>query len=187
MKKLLTAIVVVSTFLVVATGCDKDKIFSGIEVDIPAAEVNLPKIAFNPLFIPLNTPADIPIPIRQAFNLDDSIRKNTNGDFSAGDVKSVKIKAITIQLLNPTDSSKLSQFNSAQLFFSSNDKPSPELDLGTINLTGAYDFISYTPASAPEMREYLNGDTLIYRIRASLNDYPKNDMSLRIKATMVAK
>lgn len=188
MKKLVFALVAfVGILCITISGCKKDKIFGGLSVDIPAADVILPPLSTLPIPIPLDTAILLPFPITQTFNLNDTMRAHTNGDFGASDVSSVVVKKISIDVMNPTATSNLSNFNSAILYLSSDANTTP-IEVATLNFTSAdYSTKVYETSNGAQICPYLTGSILNYQIKASLRALTTDTMRLSIKAVVQAK
>ncbi len=171
------------------TGCKKvlKKIFPGLDVNLPEIVVDIP-------YFPL--PPGTPVPLgevafpsyTQEFNLDSVIRLTTGDAFNSGDVSSVKVKQIDFKVANPDQQNNFSNFQSARFTFKSNTN-STAVPIAAFTFADTYiASTSYTATDdTPELRPYLNGTKLIYRVYGKLRRYPTKGLQLSVAVKVRVK
>lgn len=184
MKKVFAAILVVTVLVVAVAGCskDKDKIFPGIAIDLADVAGSVPAVPFA---LPFEVPIDT---VAQHFNLDSLVKANTNGDFSATDVKSVLIKNVTFNVTNADSANNVANFEMIRVKFYSSSK-SDVIELAQLNFPDQYaTSYTYTPGeNTPQLRPYLDGDTLYYIISGKNRRATSKALDVALKATVLAK
>ncbi|MDQ6812656.1 MAG: hypothetical protein M3040_02780 [Bacteroidota bacterium] len=191
MKKLVVLVLLLAAIAGGVGGCKKiiDSIFSGVDADVPEVTFNIPYVA---------VPAGTPVPtdersigtLTQSFDLDSTIRAKTNGQFGAGDVTSVKIKQIVMNMPNADDQNNFSNFESARFTFASNaGQNTPELEVASFMFpqanTSTMTYVA--PDNAPELRPYLNGNKLTYNVYGKLRRFTTKALTVGVKVTMKIK
>jgi len=191
MKKLTAYFVLIVLFTGAFAGCKKiiNSIFPGVDADVPEVTFNIPYYAGS---------AGLPVPageqsigsLTQSFNLDSIVKAKTNGQFGAGDVSSVKIKQMVLNMPNADDQNNFSNFESARFTFASNaSQNTPEVEVGSFTFpTTNSSTVTYTsPDNAPELRPYLNGNQMTYNVYGKLRRYPTKALTVSVKVTMKIK
>lgn len=183
MKKIGALLSVLVLFTTI-TGCKKviDKIFDGFDADVPAIEVKLP-------IIPLAPPQEIQIgSFTQRFNLDSTIKANSDNTFGAGDVKSIKVKSIQFSLLDADANNNVSNFESARFTFHSNANATP-VQIASVNFPDVYatSFTYTSDANAPELKDYLKGNELTYTVFGKIRRTTSKTLPLSIQVTLTVK
>lgn len=180
MRKLFIPVLIVALIIAVASGCKKiiRDIFQGIDADVPAFSVPIPAIPFAP-------PVELPLgSFSQQFNLDSTVRANTNNIYGAGDVSSVKVKQIVFTLSNPDTLNNISNFESARFTFSSNTK-TDTITIASITFPDTYAATyTYTPVNSPELKPYLNGTILYYNAYGKLRRRTTKELTLNLLVTL---
>lgn len=183
MKKLF-AFAACIVMLLSVTSCKKliSKIFQGFDAEVPTIQFTLPAISYvRPEEIPLIT-------FPQRFNLDSTIKANTEGAFGAGDVNSIKVKKIDFSISDADQNNNLSNFESVRFTLSSDAETNPvEIASATFPDTFATNYVYTSPASAPELRTYLNGSELYYTVYGKARRTTNKTLPLTIKVTLVLK
>lgn len=191
MKKLVAPVLLLIVVAGGFVGCKKiiSSIFSGVDADVPEVTFNIPYV-----IVPPGTP--VPADERsfgsltQSFNLDSTVRAKTNGEFGAGDVTSVKIKQIVMNMPNADEQNNFSNFESARFTFASNaSQNTPELEVGSFTFpqTNTSTITYIAPDNAPELRAYLNGNKLTYNIYGKLRRFTTKALTVGVKVTMKIK
>lgn len=184
MKKLIAVATVAVFMLTIITSCKKliSKIFNGFDADVPTIQFTLPPIPFAP-------PQEIPLgTFTQRFNLDSTIKANTDSTFGADDVSSIKIKKIIFSLSNADQNNNLANFESARFTFSSNTQTNPlEIASATFPDTYASSYTYTSPASAPELKPFLTGTELYYHAYGKARRPTSKSLKLVIQVTLTLK
>jgi hypothetical protein len=180
MKKIILTLTVVVLLVTLVSSCKKTvtQLFPGIDAQVPDVVITVPPIPFViPGEISLGT-------YSTTFNMDSIIRANTAGVFNANDVSSVKVKTITIAVLNGDNLNNLSNFNYARLTLSSNSNAA-EAEIVTINFPQQETHtITVSPTNSPDLRSYLNGNQLEYNVYGQLRRITTKTMDVRVSVTV---
>lgn len=180
MRKFFISVFIAAAIFAGLSGCKKivRSIFQGIDADIPIFSVTLPPI-------PIAPPFEVPFPrISQQFNLDSTVRVNTNNVYGADDVSSVKVKQIVFSLSDPDTLNNISNFESARFIFSSNTK-TDTVTVASINFPDTYTATyAYTPVNSPELKPYLNGSVLYYNVYGKLRRITTKPLTLSLQVTL---
>ncbi|MCW3113689.1 MAG: hypothetical protein JWR18_2085 [Segetibacter sp.] len=192
MKKLIGSVLLIALLAAAVTGCKKiiNSIFPGVDVDVPEVIFTIPA--------PPPLPPGTPVPsgeqslgsLTQSFNLDSAVKAKTNGQFGAGDVTSVKIKQIVFNMPNADQQNNFSNFESARFTFASNaSQNTPEVEVASLTFPQTNtSTVTYTaPENAPELRPYLNGNSLTYNVYGRLRRFTTKALSISVKVTMKVK
>jgi len=180
MKKLCAVVVFVTLMVASFSGCKKiiEKIFQGIDADVPAVAVTIPPI-------PVVFPFEVPLgSFPQQFNLDSTVKANTAGAFGADDVTSIKIKQIVFDLLNADSSNNISNFESARVTLSSNVN-TDTVTIASITFPDIYaSSYTYTPQNSPELKPYLNGSEMYFNVFGKIRKVTTKALNMSIKVTL---
>lgn len=160
MKKAIFALSVITLVLGSLTSCKKiiDKIFNGIDARAPDYTISIPPIpAF---FVGSELPG---AQITRPFNLDSIIKANSGGVFGINDVKSVKVKSITIRVPDADNENRLGNFEYTKVRLSSPGNSTP-VEFASFNFADtATNSITVTPTNPPELLPYLKGSEVTYQ------------------------
>lgn len=180
MKKL-CALAVMAIMLVTGfSSCKKiiSAIFPGIDAKAPDVSITVPPV----LFAPADELSLGNYTVR--FNLDSIVRANTKEVFNANDIRSVKIKSITVSALNSDNLNNLSNFEYARMALSSNTNQA-EANLVTLNFPDeATSTFTVTPESSPDIRSYLSGNELYYTIYGKMRRPTTKSLNLVVSVTL---
>lgn len=180
MRKNFISVLIITIIFAGLSACKKiiRDLFQGIDADVPAFSVPLPPIPFAP-------PNEISLgSFRQHFNLDSTVRANTNNVYGAGDVSSVKIKQIVFTLANPDTLNNISNFESARFTFSSNTK-TDTVTVASVTFPDTYAATyTYTPVNSPELKPYLDGTILNYNAYGKLRRITTKVLTLNLQITL---
>lgn len=198
-KKLLLPLFVVATTIVTISSCKKtddgpgDAGFAGFDATLSDLTFKLPPVPsfinLGGITIPISAAGEQQIPgdFRQRMDLDSLVRINTGSVFTAADVTSIKVKTMTIVGKNANPTSNLSAFETARFEFFSDFNTTP-VEVMKYSFPNVYtDSISYTPTAAPELRGYLNGKELSYRIYGKMRNGTSDTLRLSIRAIVTVK
>lgn len=192
MKKVVWLVLLVVLGAAAVTGCKKiiSSIFPGVDVEVPEVVFTIPA----PPPLPPGTPVpagEVPLgSLTQSFNLDSAVKAKTNGQFGAGDVTSVKIKQIVLNMPNADEQNNFSNFESAKLTFATNsNQNTPELEVASLTFPQTNtSTITYTaPDNAPELRPYLNGNSLTYNVYGKLRRFTTKALKINVKVSLKVK
>jgi len=180
MKKLIITVLVVVA-IVAGVSCKKiiKALFPGLDVDAPSVTVTLPAIPFAP-------PDELQITsYTQHFNLDSIVKERTSGTFNANDVGSVTIKEMVFTLTNGDEFNNLSNFESVRITLTSDSKPEPA-EVANITFPDPYTnpTYTYTPATAVDLRPYLNGTQLTYNVYGKIRRITTRPLTLSVRVTL---
>ena len=180
MKKISLVVSVFFTMTLLLSSCKKivTAIFPGIDARVPDITLTVPPILFVP-------PNEMSLGNYSAyFNLDSIVRAKTNGAFNANDISSVKVKTITITLLNNDNFNNLSNFEYARLGLTSNTM-GDEINVVTINFPDTESStITVSPDNSPEIRPYLSGNQLNYSIYGKLRRATTKPLTMVVSVTV---
>ncbi len=184
MKKIFAIAAVAIVMLTTITACRKliTKIFNGFDAEVPTIQFTLPAI-------PLAPPQEVPLgTFTQYFNLDSTIKANTDSTFGAKDVSSITIKKIDFSILDADQNNNLANFESARFTFSSNSKANPvEIASAIFPDTYATNTTYTSPGNAPELKPYLTGTELYYNVYGKARRTTSRPLKLVIQATLTLK
>jgi len=180
MRKIFLSVFIVSALFAGLFACKKiiRTLFQGIDADVPTFSLTLPAIPFAP-------PNEVPLgTYSQHFNLDSTVRANTNNVYGANDVSSVKVKQINFTISNPDSLNNISNFESVRFTFSSNTK-ADTVTIASIVFPDTYAAAyTYTPVNAPDLKPYLNGNVLYYNAYGKLRRITTKPLTLNLQVTL---
>ena len=169
--------------IVIAAGIGSCKkvvkaVFKGLDLDAPSITVEIPRIFFVP-------PDEFGFAtLTQPFNLDSVVRANTAGAFGASDVSSVKVKQMFFSISNADSENNLSNLESARVAFSSNTNPNP-VDIANITFPKNNESsFTYIPENPIELRPFLNGNELRYKVFGKARKMTSKPMTLTVRVTL---
>ncbi len=160
MKKAFLAISVTALVVSSLSSCKKiiDKIFSGIDARAPNYTISIP--AIPAILVGPELPG---AQVTRPFNLDSIIRANSGGAFGVNDVKSVKVKSITINVPDADNENRLGNFEYTKVRLSSPANSTP-VEFASFNFADtATNSITVTPTNPPELLPYLKGSEVTYQ------------------------
>jgi hypothetical protein len=186
MRKLLAIAFLLALSIVGLTGCEKLKeLFPGVEVPLPEVPITVPVgVGPTPLF-----PNGVVLPrIIKKFNLDSIVKANTNNQFGAGDVTSVKLKSLTFSITDGANqANNLSNFENIKFAFSSNINTTP-VSIADYNFADTYTTTAnIIAANSPELVSYITGNELYYDVTVKPRRTVTQSFSVIVKATVIAK
>lgn len=166
--------------LVGLTSCKKvvTALLPGIDVRIPAVTFTFPAVIIAPA-------GEVSLGSHTTqFNMDSIVRANTGGVFNADDISSVKVKSITLTVQNSDNLNNLSNFEYARLTLSSNTN-NQEAEVVRIDFPDAQlSTITATPASSPDLRNYLSGNQLQYQVYGKVRRITTKPLNLQVAVTV---
>lgn len=157
MKKSILSFSVASLLVLGMSSCEKakDKLFPSFETNAGTLLVNVPVVASTANEVALgNTTV--------SFNLDSTIKAYTNGSFSISNANSVKIKDITLTVLNGDQENNISNFESAKVTIASNANSSPAV-IASANLMDINQ-PAVINGNGTELKGYLQGGQITYNV-----------------------
>lgn len=187
MKKILLPVLVTVFAIFLSISCKKTvkAIFPGQDTPLPELQYTLDSI--YAILIPVDTLIHLPI-VEQPFNLDSTVRSNTGNVFGAGDISSVRIKQIDLNvILGANANNNLSNFSTVSFnFYSSSNSTS--INVASVNFNSSDYLSKVIPGDGtPELRPYLDGNKLYYDITLKLHKKLTHKMKFSIIATMTMK
>lgn len=158
MKNVFTAFCLV-IFVSAISSCTEEvrkKLLPTFDVAVPGIKLSIPPIKFV-------SEKELPIgSLKTPLNLDSTIKANTHGTIGANSVTSVKVKQVTIKLLNADKNNNLSNFESARMKIYNDTS---EAQILKLQFPTTYaDSINVTPANHPEISAFLKGSSLAYNL-----------------------
>lgn len=184
MKKILWTPLLAILVVAGALSCKKviKAVFPGLDVNLSEVRIEVP---INPFAPPVFSGESPTVRISQAFNLDSLIKANTLNQFGVGDVTSVKLKEMTINLENTNQNNNLKNFEYLKIGFSSNtNKKIAEIvtfNFPDVNATSA----SINGTNSPELVSYLNGRELYYDVTVKPR-YPTSQVMVAVIKAVVS-
>ncbi|MEO8415348.1 MAG: hypothetical protein ABI472_16935 [Ginsengibacter sp.] len=182
MKKLVMNFLIAGAILVHLSSCKKliAAVYGGSDVTVPEFKMTIPKIySVSPKEIPMGSYSFY-------FNLDSAVKANTGGIFGANAVNSIKIKKITIKIINPDADDNLANIDSVRVTLQSATNNIP-VELFNIGFPDTYaNTYDYTTANSPELVNYLKGNTIIYNVYGKMRRVTNKTLSMAVDATLRA-
>jgi hypothetical protein len=160
MKKAIISLCATAVILTGVTSCKKiiDKIFNGIDARAPDYSIVIPPIPA--MFVGSELPGT---PVTSPFNLDSIIKANSGGTFGIADVKSVKVKSITLNVPDADANNRLGNFESTKVRLNSNTN-SDFVEFASFTFADtATRSMTVIPANPPELLPYLRGSEVTYQ------------------------
>lgn len=181
MRKIVVGIFAALLIFTACSSCKKiAQAFGGSDVVVPQYQITVP-------IVPFVLPTEISLGSYSfSFNLDSVVRANTSGLFGAKDVNSIKIKHVTINILNADQLNNLANFSTARVTLYSNTNSNP-VELFAINFPDVYaSSYTYTTTSSPELLSYLKGSLLTYTLYGKMRRITTKPLSMTLDVTMRA-
>ena len=183
MKNKYVSFIVLILFIVGFSSCKKivGAIFEGTDVEAPALNITIPPV------IALTTDEMTLGTYTQHINLDSMVRAKTGGIFGTNVVSTVKVKKVTITLLNADQFNNISNFKTARVTLQSNSNNTP-VQLFSVLFNDVY-ASSYTFTAAndsPELLSYLNGNTISYTLYVSIRRITNKPLEMQVVVTLRA-
>jgi hypothetical protein len=115
------------------------------------------------------------------FNLDQEVKKATNGAVGGDVVGAMYIKEVAVSLLNPDDANNLSNFEYVTLSVKSGT--ATPVVFGPFALTAnSYDQAIFTVANSPNIKQFFTGSTVQFELRGKA----KNQTAITLQSTISA-
>ncbi len=181
MKAKLCVFSLMAAFVAVSfAACNKIKseLFPSFDTDISEVTVTVPATAAGVEATASNT---------VSFNLDSAIKAYTRSTFSINNLSSVKVKDISIFVLNPDSENDASNFESISLKISSSTNSTPAL-VASAAIPNSYSTsVNIDAANGPELKEYLRGNNLTYAITGKTRRAVTKPLTLTVLVTLSIK
>lgn len=181
-KRLIFTLTVAASFVAILPSCKKiiAAVYGGQDVAVPEYQFIIPQIYIVP-------PGELPIGSYSFyFNLDSTVKANTGGVFGENSVNSVKIKKVTIKIINPDAYDNLSNFDSARVTLESSTNSTP-VELFKIGFASTYaDSLNYIPTNSPELLSYIKGKTITYNVFGKMRSPTNKPLGLAVDVTLRA-
>lgn len=175
-----------SLIILVCTSCKKTiqdavQTFQGFDATLSTVEFDLPAVPFAPPFeVALGQ-------FPQHFDFDSLVKVNTAGTFSSADIVSVKLKSMSVKITNADATNNLGNFQSARFEFSSNANTTP-VEVASVTFPDAVsDTISVSPSNTPELKGYLAGKELNYKVFGQLRRPTSKPLHLKINTIVTVR
>ncbi|MBA2250567.1 MAG: hypothetical protein H0W12_10315 [Chitinophagaceae bacterium] len=153
-------------------------LFPGMDVNSPEVQITVP-----PIVIVSATEQSFGS-YTYHFNLDSTIRANTNNGFNVNDVGSIKVKQISINITNADQLNNLANFESARVTLQSNTNTTPvEIISQTLPDTYASTFTA-TPANGPELLSYSKGSDITYTIYGKMRRVTNKSLNVVVSVIL---
>ena len=169
-----------ATMAVFSMSCNKlaQSFLPGFDVKVPDMQVIIPSIPI----VPSNEMELGSFTLH--FNLDSTIKANTNNVFNMNSVASMKVSQMLVTVSNGTSANNLSNFESARLLISSNANSS-ETALASFAFpsTETYSFNANTD-NAPDILGYYKGTEITYKLFGKLRKPTTASLNLALSVTI---
>jgi hypothetical protein len=175
-------VVAVLGLLLAFSGCKKvAKAVLGAQ-DFPVPEIPIP---IQPIPIISSDEVELPVYI-QHYNLDSTMRANSNGVSGISDVSSIKMKKMDVRIIS-SGGDDLSNFSSVRLNFSSNANTNGA-DVFSVTFTDSpTNSATVSPSNPPELLPYFKGTELYYRMFVRMRRPTTSVMKLGLSILMTVK
>lgn len=182
MKKF-SIIIGLACIVMLSFSCNKtlQSLFTGFDVKVPDMQVTIPAI-------PIVTANEILLgSFSLNFNLDSTIRANTNNVFNINSVTSLKISNLLVTISNGTSLNNLSNFESGRLLISSNSNTTEATLVNFMFPTiDTYSYVADTN-NAPEILSYYRGTQINYKLFGKLRKPTTSALNLTLSITIRVK
>ena len=181
MKKISLAFLGFSAFCAVSlASCDKikDTLFPAFNAELDEVAVTIPVTLAG---------AEGRVSQTISFNLDSIIKTYTANAFGIGNLSSVKVKDITVTLVNTDVLNNFSNFETVRITLASNAVATPVVVAGADIPNTAATSINLTPSVTPELKEYLAGNQLIYTVTAKARRTTTKPLDAAVHITLAIK
>jgi len=187
MKRLVWTSLFAMLIVAGASSCKKiiKALFKEIDVELTEVRITVPA---NPIAPPAYN-GDLPFPtITQQWDLDSLVRANTSDQFGLRDVTSLKLKAMTINIVEGADQdNNLQNFENLRLGFSSS-KDTSVTQIASFDFPDTYATTANANTSSnAELISYLSGNELYYDLTVKPRRITTRPMTIVIKATVTVK
>ena len=172
--------------ILLGTSCKKTiqeavQTFQGFDATLSTVEFDMPAVPFAPPFeVQLGQ-------FPQHFDFDSLVKANTAGTFSSADIVSVKLKNMSVKITNADATNNLGNFQSARFEFFSNAVPTPVEVANVTFLDAVSDSINVTPTNPPELKGYLAGKELTYKVFGQLRRTTSKSLHLKINTIVTVR
>lgn len=122
-----------------------------------------------------------------SFNLDSIIKAYTENTFSIGNLSSVKVKDVTIFLVNADDLNNISNFETVSLSFFSNTNSTPAVVASAIIPNTPATSLNVPAVNSPELKEYLKGNQLTYTVTGKARKSTTKTLNATVSVTLCVK
>lgn len=182
MKRLALTLLIALFAFINLSSCKKvlASVYGGSDVSVPELQLILPQIYFvQPNEISLGNYSFY-------FNLDSTVKASTGGVFGANSVNSIKIKQITIKVINPDAYDNLANIDSARVLLESNANTTP-VELFHIGFPNTYaDTYTYTTTNSPELLPYIKGNLIVYNVFGKMRSPTNKPLGLAVDIVLRA-
>ncbi|CAN5251001.1 hypothetical protein BH11BAC6_BH11BAC6_04120 [soil metagenome] len=170
--------------LITAASCNKlvESVFPGEDITLGELVVTVPPIPFadSTFEFPAGT-------FTIYINTDSVIRATTAGVFGINSVSSVKVKQITMSVLNADSDNNLSAFKSFRIAISSNTQTNPQ-DILQIDIPAtAFDSYTATAIDSPDITAYLQGTSITYTVYGRVRSTTTKTLNISSTVVVTAK
>lgn len=182
MKRLILISLIAGAIFVNLSSCKKvlAAVFGGTDVTVPEFQMIVPQIYLVP-------PGEIPMGSYSFhLNLDSAVKAGTGGIFGANVVNSIKIKQITIKIINPDAYDNLANIDSARVTLQSSSNNNP-VQLFNIGFPNTYaDTYDYSTTSSLELLSYAKGSTITYNVFGKMRTVTNKPLGLTVDVILRA-
>jgi hypothetical protein len=159
MKKLNFALIIVFAAGLTFISCKKliSKLFPSFDASVSDIQVAVPAIPFANISGSTGWQTIY-------YDLDSTIKANTGGIYGAGDVTSITVKSIVINLQNGDQLNNFANFENLKVELSSNSNTTP-VTIATAAIPDVTAMtLSMDVSASPDILSYLKGDQINYNI-----------------------
>lgn len=181
MKKTIRSLLLLGSLCIFGlTSCEKvkDKLFPAFETEIADVSVTIPVTIAG---VGSSSSGNI------YFNLDSTIKAYTANTFSFNNLSSVKVKDVSVFLLNTDNLNDISNFESVSLELFSNTNRTPSVIVSTFIPNKPATNINIPATNSPELKDYLWGDMLTYTVNGKARRSTTKPLKATVSVTLSVK
>jgi hypothetical protein len=182
MKKIFIAFIIILIGGVVSLSCKKfiAKLLPSFDTTVSDIEISVPPIPFS------NVSGSVGLQTIY-YNLDSTIKANTGGVFGAGDVTSITVKSITINLQNGDPANNFANFESLKIELSSNSNSTPvTIATATIPDVPTYN-LNMDVSAGPNIAGYFQGNQLTYDVGGRIRRSTSHELNALVTIVVTVK
>ena len=180
MKKLFLSFSVASILVFSMSSCEKvkDKVFPSFETSGGTVLIEVPVVT--------NTTTEQEIDATtMSLNIDSTIKANTDGKFSISNANSIKVRDITLTVLNGDEQNNISNFETAKLSISSNSNTTPAV-IASANLADVNQ-PAVINGNDTEIKTYLQGSQITYKVSGKARRATTKELQLAVAVVLSVK
>jgi hypothetical protein len=180
MKKSILALTLAGSFATGLFSCSKVKntLFPAFESEIGAVSVTIPIAVAG---------AEASSSKTITFKLDSTIKAYTQNAFSISNLGSVKVKDLSVMLVNADALNDVSNCDSVTVKLASNTNSTPAVIASVAIPDTPASSLNITPINSPELNGYLTGNQLTYTLMARVRRTATKPLQATVLVTLSIK